>query len=59
MLFVSLLCFLKAARPQYCDPGHPCGGTNKPQNTTKSSRVWLVQVQDVPLSIDKAGLFVI
>lgn len=51
--------FLEAATPQCCDPGHPCGGTEQSQNTTKSSRVCLMLLQDVRFSTDKAGLFVI
>lgn len=28
--------FLTAARPQCCDPGHPCGGTkNNPEHNKK------------------------
>lgn len=42
MLFVLLIVVLEAARPQCWDLGHPCGGTIKMQNTTKSSRVCLV-----------------
>lgn len=58
-LFVFFNCFLKAARPQCCDPGHPCDGIKKPQNTTKSPRVCLVLLQDAHFSIDKADIFVI